>query len=1080
MTTYTITTPVNIDSLASKAGSDIYNINGGYLTVDLDTRYGATNQNTSAILGNIVPSATLGGTIEVNSTLVRLIPYSSGSGTMPAYGTVISQGSASAILLGVYSALNVAPIAVGASMPATGFIKVRQWNTVPYTSGALTGITATATGPDTAGWLEIVAVDSKSIAINRLNLFKVRGDYFLLGTTTGSKASTYQIPSNGSIVYLPGVWVETAVSSGVYEFYPCAGSTTALAASIATDAVRGKFCWISTAGLLRFQNDGTNSTGGYLPVSGLNIRIPNIFFMNAASATPTVNELPSATLATRYQITASGGGVLDIDKACFNWYINIDQAFSIAMTNVGVMTAMVISEIASPIAWSQVGVGQEAANSQFALTMTLCFAGGTMDHCTWTRALLSASGNYTNSYTDVSGFAITNERILALATRANATTGAQTLLRANNCSWTNSTIGGGRTYLTTCSNITYTNSIYYDNPALTTSSVDPMYMFDLASNCNSLKFDGVTFGGLTLVQPYNGILNVGAAGCSNIKLRNLGTYASPLDLGSARLDAIAWTQSSTTATITSTAHGLKTNDIIYVVVSSNILGIVVGSKTVTVTGANTFTFTCLAAGGSGTLSYYPTMCAYLFTLTAAAASNTIYIQRCYTTHTRTNLFTADNSSKNIILQSVQGDYINIPLITQLNGSQTSLFSTPSLAAQTACYGTHWIDFFTDTFPANTSSVGWARVTTVATVTSTGHNLRTGDFINVTISSATLAIVLGQKTITSVIDANTFTFTCLNASSSSGTLTFVPLISRIAIQMNEASANTSGVYTIDAGDTAFTSAGSVYMPTVNDQITFITPSYILGHTSFPPAQLVMGTSAIANYSILYAIDKNDGNGYSSFKNLNYTRLTGGGSSGSTNVTMANTAGVAVNDYIFGTGIAGNAQVQSITNGTTIVSTIANSSTVSGTLSFNQIPNETSIDASVGFKLKIQILTTTAVATAITYVYIYTNSTSTSRAYQYPLDLVPITITVEDTLGNLIQNARVAIYDNLENQLLNELTDINGLASGVVSYISDETIDIRVRKSSTGDTRYDNNDSSGILTSSGFSAIISLIPDTIATP
>lgn len=45
MATFTITTPVNIDTLTSKTGGDIYNINGGALTIDQDSRYGL-NQNT--------------------------------------------------------------------------------------------------------------------------------------------------------------------------------------------------------------------------------------------------------------------------------------------------------------------------------------------------------------------------------------------------------------------------------------------------------------------------------------------------------------------------------------------------------------------------------------------------------------------------------------------------------------------------------------------------------------------------------------------------------------------------------------------------------------------------------------------------------------------------------------------------------------------------------------------------------------------------------------------------------------------------------------------------------------------------
>jgi hypothetical protein len=202
MATFTITTPVNIDSLASKVGGDIYNINGGYLTIDQDSRFGL-NQNTSASLGNMTLSATLGGTCEVNATKVRLIPYNTGTGTVPANNTAISMGGASGLLIGVYSALNVAPTASGGAMPVSGYIKIKQWNSVAYSAGVLTGISAVATGADQAGWIELVGDEAGTVTVNRLNLWKMRGDWydFLGAMTDGTRATTYQIPSNGALQY---------------------------------------------------------------------------------------------------------------------------------------------------------------------------------------------------------------------------------------------------------------------------------------------------------------------------------------------------------------------------------------------------------------------------------------------------------------------------------------------------------------------------------------------------------------------------------------------------------------------------------------------------------------------------------------------------------------------------------------------------------------------------------------------------------------------------------------------------------------------------------------------------------------
>jgi hypothetical protein len=115
----------------TSAHIDNYLINGGYLTVDSHSRYG-TNQNVNAALGNITMSASLGGTIEFNSTLVRAIAYNTGTGNVPALDTAISKGGASGKLLGVYSALNVAPTTAGSAMPASGYILIRQWNSVAY------------------------------------------------------------------------------------------------------------------------------------------------------------------------------------------------------------------------------------------------------------------------------------------------------------------------------------------------------------------------------------------------------------------------------------------------------------------------------------------------------------------------------------------------------------------------------------------------------------------------------------------------------------------------------------------------------------------------------------------------------------------------------------------------------------------------------------------------------------------------------------------------------------------------------------------------------------------------------------
>lgn len=993
MATYTITTPVNIDSLASKVGSDTYNINGGYLTVDQDTRYG-TNQNVSAAMGNITLSATLGGSIEFNSTKIRLIPYNTGTGNVPALGTTISQGSASGILLGVYSALNVAPTTAGSAMPASGYIKIRQWNSIAYSSGALTGIAATSTGADIAGWMEIVGVDALTCTVNRLNTFKVRGDWFeFLGTTTsGTRTTQYQIPSNGSAVYAPGVWVETDTGSGIYEFYPCFGTLTALAANIATDSLRGKVCWISSAGLVSFGYDGTNSTGGYCPPSGRKIRIPNIFFNTCTAAALTVNSLPNATLATRYEFLTTGGGTLDIDKCSINWYVNLSQAYSANISNTGILTSATLSEIATPLTWTNVGIGQEAANTQIALNLSFCFAGGTFTDCTYLRSAQAGSGAYVLSSTDINGFTFNNCQFRTTVKAANATTGSINLIRGVNCVFNNTVLGAGRVFQTTCINNDFNNTIYFDHPAVNTLAAIPMFAFDIGTNCINCNYTGLSFGGLYMTQPYSGILNIGAAGCSNIKLRNIGTKDVPLSLGSPQLNGISWTRATTTATITSTAHGLAVNDIIYVIISSDVAAIIVGAKTVaSVPTANTFTFTCLNAGAaSGTLSYFGQKSGTVFTIAAGSAANNVKIQKVYTPHTRTNMYTADNSAKNVLMENIFGDYISAPIPVMLNGYFKNINAILPSAAQTAVYGTHWFNSYICDPSTSKTSQPYTRATTTATITSNAHGLRTGMIININPSTAPTTFTSTQYSVT-VLTANTFTVTVANAGAASGNLDYSIANGRLGLLMNEASTETLPTYTIDSGAVAFTSAGGLYMPNVNDQITFITPNYIIGQgANFPIFEVIMAGSTLTRYTIQYALDLNNGSGYGSFHNLYYERAGGSGSSGAGTFTVTDATGVEIGDYVWGTGISPLAKVTNIVSNTITVDK-NNIATVSGIIRFNHLPSETGIDSELGIKMKWRIKTVTANTVPITSLYIQTESVDIDRTYQYPLDTVNVTLT-----------------------------------------------------------------------------------------
>lgn len=526
MAAFTLSADTNIDALTSKAGGDTYDTNGWTLTIDQDSRTGL-NQTTSTTLGSITINATKGGKCKIDGTTIWMIPYTGGSGTVPAWNTVISNGTGSGKLIGVHSALTAASTATGAAMPASGFIRVKQ-KTGTFQAGALSGITATASDAGRVGWLEIVGDEAATVNANRLGTFEVTGAWYEIGTTNGTSNQTLQIPSNGLLRYAAGVFIEKTVGGGDYEFYPNAGTTT----TTGTEATRGKVVWIDNAGLVRIGNSGS-ATNGYTPIAGLKVVIGNIFFENAATATRTANVIPNATIATRYDFTCTGGGVISIDKCNMAWYLSCSQAYSVNVSNSGFVDGILLSEIAAPMTFSKVGVGNKPTTALLMspLTMTYCFAGGTFTDCVWARVSMAASGAHTNTLTDIAGFTFLRDTIRANTIRGNATTYSLNATRANNCTWTTPTIIQGAMSFTTCADITVTDTIYCEAVSGTTVTTYAGYVWMVTTNTTRCTFSGLAFP-VTNTHPYTALL-YGAVASSFIKLRNIGSRVAPLTFGSA-------------------------------------------------------------------------------------------------------------------------------------------------------------------------------------------------------------------------------------------------------------------------------------------------------------------------------------------------------------------------------------------------------------------------------------------------------------------------------------------------------------------------------------------------------------------
>lgn len=526
MAAFTLTASVNIDAIAGKAGGDTYTTAGFTLTIDQDSRVGL-NSVPSGSLGTITISPDKGGSVNIDGSSIWMIPYTGATGNVPAWNTTVTQAGQSGTgkLIAVHAALVSASVATGAAFPASGYLRIKQ-KSGTFASGPLSGVAVTGSDAGRVGWIEIAGDDASTVTANRLGSFNVTGEWYEVGTTNGTSNQTMQIPNNGLLRYVNGVFIEKTSGSADFEFYPNAGVTT----TTGTEATRGKVVWISNTGLVRIGNSGA-ATNGYTPVTGLRVVVGNVFFECCTTAARQANVIPSSTIATRYDFTTTGGGVINISKCNMNWYLSCTQAYSVTLANSGFTDAILLSEVASPMTFTKVGVGNKATTDLLtpALTMTYCFAGGTFTDCVWSRVSHATSAQYTVTFTDITGFTFVRNTFRANVIPANATTYSIFGTRVKSCTWTTPTIIQGQANLVTCDGLTFTDTIYCSAVSGTTVTTYVRYVWELLSNTINCVFSGLTFP-VTNTHPYTAVLSI-TTGCASIKLRSIGTWAAPLDFG---------------------------------------------------------------------------------------------------------------------------------------------------------------------------------------------------------------------------------------------------------------------------------------------------------------------------------------------------------------------------------------------------------------------------------------------------------------------------------------------------------------------------------------------------------------------
>jgi hypothetical protein len=500
------------------------------LLIDTDSYQCANHSSAFGSLDTVTFSG-IGGKLKATAENVRVIPYNTGSGNVPAIGTSISQGGVSGTLLGVWASWLVEPTAAGAAMPASGYIKIKGKTGGDFAAGALTGIGASATGADVPGWIEIRGADTATINVGGIGTAELgNGQFFEIGTTNGSRGQVIPFPTCATVAgTFPGFWVETAAGSGILERYAGAGSIVALS-TIPTDE-RGKIIWHTTSGA-RIGSDGTNNVG-YLPPTGCKVYIPAVILTcctrTVSGSGPRV--LPNATLGTRQEFVTTSAGAIDLNGVAMQWYGNFLQAYRADVANSAISDSLILQEIAAPIDVSNVIVSPTQAQLAIALNMVSCFGGGTVADSLFARFSLASSGAYVCTANYNKGMTFSNVKAQGLLNRGTTNAGPWTVTQSIDCTWEDCTNIGGTMTLVGAQRCIITNLHYADNFSGTTGTGNAIYAINLTTGCADFLLDGFDFGGLTNVQPYLGIFQPSAS--YNWKVRNIGSTGAALSLGSA-------------------------------------------------------------------------------------------------------------------------------------------------------------------------------------------------------------------------------------------------------------------------------------------------------------------------------------------------------------------------------------------------------------------------------------------------------------------------------------------------------------------------------------------------------------------
>jgi hypothetical protein len=294
----------------------------------------------------------------------------------------------------------------------------------------------------------------------------------------------------------------------------------------------------SPTAALTIARRATNACG-FKPVAGLRVLVPNVFCSTADSSSWTGNQC-WLNAASRYELNASTAGTISADKANMLWYHNVAGAYSYSVTNCGVSPSACfnLGNFATPMAFNDNGAGLDGLPAFSFLSGSAIPFGGQIRRNRAARGVNTGIADRTMTMSDCANYNVDNNQFehFAGVGSTERSFGDNRMIEATrftDSTFDNNTLIGGTMLISTSSRCHARNTVYADRLNGTTSATIPLSPIVYQAGCTDCIIEGLTvFAGLTNIHPYNPLVTL-LSSCERVKVRNIGTEASPFPAGSA-------------------------------------------------------------------------------------------------------------------------------------------------------------------------------------------------------------------------------------------------------------------------------------------------------------------------------------------------------------------------------------------------------------------------------------------------------------------------------------------------------------------------------------------------------------------